>query len=851
MKNIFRSLIVQLNSLFDLPYDQIESVDVMVFRNELIKLLEIISKKLKPNEKLIIMLDSIDQLTKADYDIKWMIFNLPSNVKMIYSTLPDFPTNETAILQRIKAKLDFRDSNYLKIDTLFKNTTIEIMNKWLADSKRQLSELQWKLIDNCFSSAQYLYPLYVKLVFDLVSKWTSRYKPDNEFLSCITIKDSIKYLFNQFERLYGKVLFSRCIFYLTIFENGISESELEDILSIDDEVLTNINQYHEAPIRRFPLSLWIRIKHDLKDYLTEKESDGMPVVSWFHRTFIESSYEVYNDIFEPSAKRDELLFNIIDYFTEKWNERRSDGTAGLKKPFKYSDRVRAKKLERSGLEITDELKEKLSGSEAYRNTKAQKSVFKYGTNEFQLKIYNHRKLNELLPIILKLHNNRNKVEALKHFIYFDYQFMHSKAELGKMDFIINTHDEIARLYELSTQDQSDLHKKEVVELYEASMLFKENYLYLHKFPNMFTLISSKMNRKSKLIKQFTRDSIADCALVPYNINWFTKEDKIDVFLSESEEKIIEIARCLNSPVLFVLTCLYDNEKVVSNKIRIVNAQTQAELGELELSHCIGIFCPFLNKPIATEVTKVSEFDGGIIYKKLNTVYFLDFMGTTTVIKKFDFRITRILLLTRNHLYLGSKKHLEIFDRNLNETIFSIDLADQVYDVITNLPKSTTYIPDFEEYSPVFVLMCKHVSENDEKESVCFVYKLTPKTNEVTLISKFGADMFVSEFLIDRAFIIDSKVLGTKSTTTVDPNILLKTILYDDHKSVFKILEIRADTGHQLDSLPLKAVKKMQDFYNDKFIYSSQSNTVIADFGEFSLLFLAIIKNKFKSKTLLF
>lgn len=46
----------------------------------------------------------------------------------------------------------------------------------------------------------------------------------------------------------GKILFSRCMFYMSTFKNGISESELEDILSIDDDVLYEIFEYHEPPV---------------------------------------------------------------------------------------------------------------------------------------------------------------------------------------------------------------------------------------------------------------------------------------------------------------------------------------------------------------------------------------------------------------------------------------------------------------------------------------------------------------------------------------------------------------------------------------------------------------------------
>ena len=68
---------------------------------------------------------------------------------------------------------------------------------------------------------------------------------------------------------------------MTLFEyRGISENELEDILSIDDNVLESIFVKHHPPVRRFPMALWYRIKYELKDYITHKMTDDTSVIAW-------------------------------------------------------------------------------------------------------------------------------------------------------------------------------------------------------------------------------------------------------------------------------------------------------------------------------------------------------------------------------------------------------------------------------------------------------------------------------------------------------------------------------------------------------------------------------------------
>ena len=85
-----------------------------------------------------------------------------------------------------------------------------------------------------------LYPLYIKLIFDIIVTWPSNYEPDADFLKCKTIDKCIKYLFRSLEKSHGKLLFSRSIIYFSSFRNGVSENEIVDILSLDDEVLFDI-----------------------------------------------------------------------------------------------------------------------------------------------------------------------------------------------------------------------------------------------------------------------------------------------------------------------------------------------------------------------------------------------------------------------------------------------------------------------------------------------------------------------------------------------------------------------------------------------------------------------------------
>lgn len=206
-------------------------------------------KNLYPNRKLVILLDSIDQLSSNDYNLDWLIERFPRNIKMIYSTLPNHG-NLLRMLQMRKIPKD----NFVHLTQLTIELSKRILKDWLAKLERSLSSSQWLIIDDMLNRA-FLYPLYVKIIFDIITKWRSYDIPDKEFLRCSDIDSTIRYLFVLLEVEHGKLLFSRAVIYMTSFKDGISESEIEDILSLDDEVLYDIFEYHAPPLRKLPSAL--------------------------------------------------------------------------------------------------------------------------------------------------------------------------------------------------------------------------------------------------------------------------------------------------------------------------------------------------------------------------------------------------------------------------------------------------------------------------------------------------------------------------------------------------------------------------------------------------------------------
>jgi hypothetical protein len=65
----------------------------------------------RDGERLVIILDSIDQLANDAYSLDWLLVDLPDNVKFIYSTLPDHEN----ILKNFKKIDKISRQNYIEV----------------------------------------------------------------------------------------------------------------------------------------------------------------------------------------------------------------------------------------------------------------------------------------------------------------------------------------------------------------------------------------------------------------------------------------------------------------------------------------------------------------------------------------------------------------------------------------------------------------------------------------------------------------------------------------------------------------------------------------------------------------
>ncbi|XP_022102529.1 NACHT domain- and WD repeat-containing protein 1-like [Acanthaster planci] len=356
--------------------------------NKLVAAFSKIMKFATAEKPLVIFLDSLDQLSSEHgaHRLVWLPKALPAYTALVVSTLP----KEHGILEKAKERLP-DTSTYVQLFPFSKEESRYILRSWLATAKKSVTNSQFELIDEAVAVCSL--PLFLKLVFDQATQWHS-YHPLDRCILKPGIQDMINLIFGKLEEYHGQMLVSRALAYITLSPTGLTETELEDLLSLDDDVLNDVYQYWMPPVRRIPPSLWTRVRNDLSSYLVDRNADGVTVMYWYHRQFIETARQRYLN--DDSLKK-KLHKTCAEYFDGTWS-------GGRKKPCRYS----ALQVERFGIPAEAEEDRKVSDQPLTFSGALHASA---GTVTFNL-----RKLTQLPFHLIEMEEwNTLKISALLNF----------------------------------------------------------------------------------------------------------------------------------------------------------------------------------------------------------------------------------------------------------------------------------------------------------------------------------------------------------------------------------------------------------------------------------------------------
>ena len=240
----------------------------------------------KKGKRLVLFLDALDQFSEAEnaQNLRWLPEKLPENVHLIVSTI------DNDCLTTLKRKLP--PENIIELTPMPKDEGGEVLDLWLSDAKRTLSENQrTELLDKYATNGL---PLYLKFAFEEARLWHSY----DEIKPLATNVEGI--IGELFERLseesnHGAMMVSRSLSYLAASRYGLTEDELLEVLSMDEEVKKDFKRRspNSPPVDSLPVVVWSRLYFDLEPYLTERASADTALLSFYHRQLGEVAAQKY------------------------------------------------------------------------------------------------------------------------------------------------------------------------------------------------------------------------------------------------------------------------------------------------------------------------------------------------------------------------------------------------------------------------------------------------------------------------------------------------------------------------------------------------------------------------------
>ncbi|XP_066556173.1 NACHT and WD repeat domain-containing protein 2 [Amia ocellicauda] len=373
-----------------------------------------------PSEErpLVLILDGLDQISEAykSQSIWWLPRSLPPNVKFLISTAP----RKFGILQALKA-LYTDQSQFVELAPKERKDCSKMLTELLFSSKRRVTSGQQIYVNKALNDCSLT--LYVELLHRQVSHWRSDVEITGDSVRK-GVHENIKWFLDQLEEKHGKEMVSKAICYLTLAKSGITETELTDLLSSEDNVLMQFLPQEDLPLKlRVPESAVEKLLLDLKGFLVRRYLLGSQVLFWVSRHFPLVIYKLYLS----SDKRVQEIHNAMsNYFNGRW-------AYGRAKPL----------IINQGL--TTQTKRLLSPPQAFSNSPLVKIYIdrQQPSQPWLFKSFfsNLRKTHEL-PFHLKA---SGRLEELSRSVMLSLGFHQAMLEAGQLNELINELEETSQL----------------------------------------------------------------------------------------------------------------------------------------------------------------------------------------------------------------------------------------------------------------------------------------------------------------------------------------------------------------------------------------------------------------------
>jgi hypothetical protein len=312
---LLKGLCEEISQIYGLPIDTSKTE----FNEVVTTFQKCLEDAEKSSKKLIIFLDALDQLSSGDNDankLAWMPAQKFENIRILVSTLPDEVYGYYQNLSSL-----FPDCEKVEVQPMSIQDGNTLLDTWLQEAKRNLTPSQKQTIFDGFSRSGL--PLFLKLAFEEAKHWHS-YDPlpagfASDLDDHLLIASTIRRFFNRIsqEVNHGPILPEYALCYLAASRDGISEDEIIEILSNDQDVMldySNRRSKYSPVMAGLPPIIWSRLYFDLEPYLNEQYADGTALLGFYHRQL--------KDVVEMDYLKDAKKKIIHTRLAEYWNGRK-------------------------------------------------------------------------------------------------------------------------------------------------------------------------------------------------------------------------------------------------------------------------------------------------------------------------------------------------------------------------------------------------------------------------------------------------------------------------------------------------------------------------------------------------
>ncbi len=365
-------------------------------------------------DDIVIFIDAVDQLINDDQFL-WLPNKLPSNIKIVISSLKDRDYKEDS---KYFYTLEDKISSFIEIEPF--NKPVELLELLLSQQNRTLQLSQKEYFIEQYNQVKT--PLYVYMAANQMQYWKSSDIVDNDVVLSVSQKDIIKNFIESLTSIHHhyRALVQKVFGYILSSKDGLSEYEILELLNTEKEFIEHLtpDTWHTNTTQELPLVIWTRFYKHIKPFLSTKNKDGQELLYFFHREFIDAienqtdQQKEHEKIIETTQK---LILNYHDqeFDSNRWGKLYISLLLKYYLTYNNEDKVK---------QYYDNIMSKLSIDSLIKYFKyitVIKEEFKINDNLFAVE--------HIIKIMVYL---TDQFKSLSEEIYFKYIFsLHSQTEI--------------------------------------------------------------------------------------------------------------------------------------------------------------------------------------------------------------------------------------------------------------------------------------------------------------------------------------------------------------------------------------------------------------------------------------